>query len=248
MRFTILVTSFALLFLGACATFPADRIQPTLNMKWLSQDVRPNGAVKYDKPSVQTDLTLTHPNGVYVGLLDYAGANDADLSSNKGDEIDYTIGYRTAVGPMKLDAGFSYFDSFELWNGSRGNILRCYGDASVPITAGDHTLALYLRPEFRFPASGAQPEAGAWLIGGVRHRWEIAEFLNFRQGVSVNHDTGFAGLDSGFIGSYEAHVNIPLSKVVSFDAISLRVYTPLSPLDDNRQTETALGAGIIVRF
>jgi uncharacterized protein (TIGR02001 family) len=59
-----------------------------------------------NRPAAQLTLDVEHSSGVYVGAF---ASNVTFLGTNARQELDLLVGYRFALGPVKLDVGGIYY-------------------------------------------------------------------------------------------------------------------------------------------
>jgi len=64
-----------------------------------------------NRPAVQMTLDLEHSSGIYVGAFasNVAFGVPGGISNNSRQELDLLVGYRAAIGDLKLDFGAIYY-------------------------------------------------------------------------------------------------------------------------------------------
>lgn len=208
------------------------------------------GSVCHDKPVIQTDLLISLPKGFYLNIWHSAGL-DEGLSSNYGNEINYTLGWSGKLRETKLSLGLSYFDCADLFIMPRGDLVFPYLEISKEIKVSkSHTLEPYV--SFGFPFSAHSNEFGhaVFYRAGVYHFWQINEKFRLYNKANLFFDNGgLSGYDSGLLGQYRCDFSYQISKSITLDLISVKLNTPLSSLSDERnKTNISYGAGIKIRF
>lgn len=103
--------------MALCATSESLLAKPDVTAKaevW-SDYFGPSGQNYLDHPVITGDIKVDFANGVFLGVWQSFGLDDSDLSSNAGDETDYTIGLAKPVATSLVDdltatVAFGYYD------------------------------------------------------------------------------------------------------------------------------------------
>lgn len=220
----------------------------------VSQYVGSSGCVASEKPVVQSEATFWFPRikcipgRAYLDIWHSAGF-DSDLSSDYADEIDYTVGWFAEVEKVGIDIGVSYFDSFELFNGRKGDLIRPYFEINRKFDlTEEHSVTPFFKTDFLISAMGYDVAHGVRSRLGVKHAWQINPQFSFNQKACFVFDDGACGLDSGVLGEYQCGFNWKVNDWLSFEPISFRVISPFSSLSDGRETQTVFGCGFSIKF
>lgn len=148
------------LLLGAPAAFAADApFKVTGNVTFTTDYVFRGVSQTLQDPAVQGGLTVSLPNGFFVGLW---GSNVDFGPTNESVEIDYSAGYTNTVGNLSYTAGVYVYS----YPGAESKLNYDYVEAGLNLgyTMGivTPTVSVYYSPEF-FGETGA-----AWYVtGGV---------------------------------------------------------------------------------
>lgn len=239
-----------LAFFGGCASAPNESVSVKFFPKVLSNYKIFNGVTIHDDPVVETDLTLAFPKGFQLGLVHYVGLNDADLSSDFGDELDYTLGWSGKILGTDVVAGASYFDIVELGYRTKGvtDVIRGYLGASrnYEITEG-HKLGPTAKLESRMRVEG-HSDLGFALWVGAQHSWQISQSFSFSQKLRAIGDTGSIGFKDIVLGRYDAGFNYCFGKNVTWNIFSFTLTTPLTPAGNGQETGETYGTGLLISF
>lgn len=207
------------------------------------------GHIGHDKPVVQTDLFVSLPKGFYFDLWHSAGLDGTGLSSDYGDEIDYTMGWSGKLGGVNFDLGVSYFDLVDLFKSPQGDLIRPYLKLNKNFDVSEsHRLTPFVYFGFPYSAKGDEFGHGFFVRPGVKHAWQMTSNLTLNQRGNLFFDDGACGFDSGVFGEYRCDLSWQISKSTTIDLISVKGITPFTSLSDSRKTEIVYGTGITYRF
>jgi len=225
-------------------------ISVTLSSKVYSEYLSSNsGGICHDGPVIQTDMFISLPRGFYFDVWHSAGLNGTDLSSDYGDEIDYTIGWSGKVKGIGLDLGVAYFDLIDLFEAPHGDLIMPYLEFNKGFDISkNHRLTPFVCFKFPYSAKGDELGHGFRTYLGTKHAWQINPKLSFNQKINLLFDDGACGNDSGVLGQYQGGISWQASKQLTLDLISVKAVTPLTSLSDSRETKIVYGAGITYRF
>lgn len=225
-----------------------DQVSINLNMRILSDYLITSGLVVSDGAVIQSDALLSFPLGFYFDLWSSFGLNDADLSSDFGDEADYTVGNAGRIGDFSYDANVSYFDLIEILRIPQGDVIRPAGGISRLIPLSDqHAIEPSLRFQGFIPIELDGASSGVHTAIGLCHSWNIAEPLYIRHSVEARYDTGAFSFDEGVIGRYDLLASWKISDAIQLEAPIFTLCSPLIGAGD-RETEIVFGAGINLAF
>lgn len=243
---------FASVFLVSCVQMKRQVTEAefTVAPRVSSQFVNYSGIVLHDRPVLQTSLTAATPSGVYANLFHSVGLDDGDLSSNGGDEIDYTVGWSgTMVEKVTLDANVAYFDIHDIFHMPQGDIVVPHVALGRVWELGDHTLKPRIQEWGFVPAYGDSGAATSLTGLGLKHEWRIRDWLALTQEADAKYDDGrFPETDSGFLADYSIGLSWPIWKHITLEAPGFRVVVPLTPFSDGRETELIGWGGFSVKF
>lgn len=207
------------------------------------------GNILHDKPVIQTDLFVSLPKGFYFDFWHSAGLDGTGLSSDSGDEIDYTVGWSGEVKNLNLDIGAYYFDCVDIFKSPRGDFVEPYLEVNKSFDISkNQRLTPYVWFGFIYSAKEDEFGHGFYTRFGVKHAWQINPKLRFSQKANLFFDDGACGFDSGVLGEYRCDLSWQISKSTTLDLISVKAITPFTSLSDSRKTEIVYGAGITRRF
>lgn len=238
-----LVIFLALTILTSCAQLRPSSV--TIAPKVLSSYVLDNGAQVSDQPVVQTNLTLAAESGLYASLFQSTG------STPGGDELDATAGWSGELLPLEVsaDLNVSYYDLDAVLHGPRGDLAVPLGEVRYTWTLGTHAVAPLLRGLAYVPVAGGAGDPDGLAGPGVRHAWEVSEWLALNQRADVVYDTGgLFGNDSGWLVSYAVGASWPITDWCTVDFPGVRISAPLTHFDDGRETEVVVWGGLTIRF
>lgn len=220
-----------------------------LSTKFWSQYLDNNGAVNHDQPVLQSDLFISLPLGFYFDFWHSMGLDETGLSTDFGDEINYTLGWGGTLNGFGFDLGFSYLDFIDLFKMPKGDVLRPYAEINKEFKITEkNILTPYARWDGSFPASGNSPEKDQWFSLGLKHVWQINETAELKQKLFTLYDTGALGFAKAVIGQYNIGLGWNVTKSVTLDLPNFKISTPLTPVNDGRKTEFVIGAGLSLRF
>lgn len=206
------------------------------------------GVLAHDKPVLQTGLTYAAGKGFFLDLWHSAGLDGTSLSSDFGDETDYTIWWSGKAGNLSMDFGLAYFDLFPLFSG-KNDILQPFGEAGKSLRVSqNHTLTPYLRFEAGIPMKNGTPRRGAHVYLGTKHAWGARSFLGINQRFWFLYDTGAYGFDNGVLYGYRFDIRWAVTKSLTFNAPEIKFTGPLSGVHDRRKHEGIIGVGLALRF
>lgn len=223
-----------------------ENVSITLSSKIWTKYLGTNGFVYHEEPVIQTDLFISLPKGFYVDIWHSVGLDDNNLSSNYGNELDYTLGWSGEIKGFLFDTGISYFDIYKTFENSGEDIIQPYVVLSKEIPVSNSVFSPYLKAELPFSAKNSNSK-GIYLYAGINHLLELTEKLSVNHEMYFLHDNGAFGLNSGIIGGYNAGLSYNISNHVILEPILIKTTTPLFGAE-LRKTETVFGSGITFNF
>lgn len=225
-----------------------DKLNLSLSTKVWSKYLYTNSAIFHDEPVIQTDLLIGLPKGFYLDLWWSVGLDGTDMSSDFGDEVDYTIGWAGSVGKFDIDLGIAYFDLFELLDtGGDGDVLQPYIKLSKTLKLKKkHKLTPYAAFQWQQPLKSSMSNGG-YLIGGVSDLFQISPRVSVSSEVGMLYDTGAYNYDNGLVGFANFEASWQLTEKFSMQLPSIIVTKPISTSDE-RTTQVAFGLGFSINF
>lgn len=214
-----------------------------------SQYVRSDGGVAHRHPVLQTDLYFSLPRGFYFDVWHSAGMEDANLSSDFADEIDYTAGWSGRLRGLRLDMGFGYYDVHKLLDSPRGDVMELFVNVSRQLDVSmAHNLTPWLKLQRPMPARGDRPNGGTMISAGMDDSWRVRNYLTINHGAGLLYGDGTFDMDQAVIGKYHTELVWSVSKNVAVKLPMLKISSPLTSVSDNRETEVVVGGGFAVHF
>lgn len=206
------------------------------------------GVLVHDKPVLQTGLTYAAGGGFFLDLWHSSGLDGTSLSSDFGDETDYTVWWSGKVESLDLQVGLAYFDLFPLFS-TKNDILQPYGEVtrSFALTTS-HTVSPYIRVEVGIPMRDGVPRRGAHAYFGTRHDWHALPFLAINHRGWLLYDTGAYGFDNGVLYGYRLDTNWAITKALTVSVPSVKFTGPLAGIHDRRKHEGIVGVGFSLWF
>jgi len=203
-----------------------------------------NGLVSYGKPVSQSALRFDWESGLYLNIWDSQILGKGSPVGNFGNEVDYTIGWNGVVSGFGLDVSLNYFDlSAPKLFETRGDLVQIAVEVNREFAYERHVITPYIRVEPSWVTVGVAP-FGTYFHAGVRHRWNINDWLTLSDGARIVYDTGVYGAAEG----YNLRLDFgPVWKVTPTVSVRLpyaRYFVPLSHFGDGRKDELVFGAGI----
>jgi len=235
-----------ILFTGFNAA-TADNLSVSVSSKVWSKYLGGTGRVALNKPVIQTDIFVSLPKGFYFDVWNSTGLDDSNLSSNFGDEIDWTVGWSgNVIEKTYLDVGLAYYDCYELFRSKEYDAFAPYIEVGRPIELDSHTLTPFGRVEWNLPVDSLV-NSGTYSYAGIKHGWKISKNFLLKQKVDFLYDSGSFGVNSGWIGRYQGELSWQVFRVLSIEPISLKARTPITSMPGHK-TETSVGAGATLSF
>lgn len=243
MKKIILAVAMVVMMVSVASAEPSGSLSSTTAAKYVGGA----GTNFYNAPVQQTDLFIILPHGFYVDFWNSLPINGKD---NFGKEVDWTIGWsgKIAESGLKADIGISYYDFIGLFESS-GDAINPYAKITkeFSVVAKDQTLAVYVKIETPFAASGNSPKSGVRTYLGFIHAWQMSKNASVFQEAYAVYDNGAYGKDGGIIGAYKACANMALSQRFSL-GISLVATSPLASMRDGRKTQVVPAVGVTYKF
>lgn len=246
--FQVSLFAAVLLFVTVAPNLQAEE-RVIVSTKVLSRYVGSSGLLAHEKPVLQTDLYLLLPKGFYADLWHSVGLDGTSMSSDFGDEIDYTFGWTGGdVKGLGVDVGVTYLDLVDLFDGRR-DLLYPYLEVNRKFPLFEKSFFIpYVRVERYFPLASESFDGGTYLQAGMRHLWDPISLLTISQRVGVLYDDGAFGLGAGFVGQYNLNLGVNVAKGITLDVPTVKFTAPMSSFSDGRETQTVIGIGVTVRY
>ncbi|MGC9599605.1 MAG: hypothetical protein ABSE18_04440 [Minisyncoccia bacterium] len=212
--------------------------------KFLNGYDRKNDNMVHDGPVVQSDVLVTFGNGAFFDLW---GSTGLDFRPNGGREIDWTVGW----GGKHISAGLTYFDLAPLFSrGGNGDMFFPFFETRKKYSFRDshHALTPFFIAEGVILTKGTSRNSGAFISGGLRHRWTISKRVAFGEEWKTLLDTGVFRRNRGLVPSWSASLDVKLGKRITLTPASVRLIGPGPWIHDQRKFHAVLGFGMSTRF
>lgn len=212
---------------------------------WVSQYVLANGAVLYNKPTVQTDLSVSLKNRVFFDVWNSLPLDLGEIGENFSTELDFTIGYTTVVKDYSVSVSVNYYDLKDSLTFDSSDIATVILNVGRTYEVTQNTsINLFFKSETMFAMSGDSlfetfPRIGVSTTHQINEHWSIFQ-KNY-----ILHDAGAFGADSAFIMNSEVGV-IYSNQDWTIEVANLKYFTPISGGDD-RDQELVFGMNISYR-
>jgi len=234
-------------FAFSLANAEDEKVSVSFSSKVWSRYLGSDSAVIHDDPVLQNDVFILLANGFYFNIWQSVGLDDTDLSSNFGDELDFTLGWNGNIDKFGLDMGIIYIDGLPVFEMAQGDSLMPYIELNrgFDITA-KHSLTPYAKLELLFPLNGDYSSSD--ISGGIKHNWQLSDRFAISQKAYLLYDNGVWGFDDGVIGGYNMDLSWKLSEKFAINPLMLKITTPMASLNDGRKTEMVFGTGLTFHF
>lgn len=209
-----------------------------------ASDFGGSGAIYLDKPVFQTDISATWKD-ITFGLWHSAGLNDANLSGDYGDELDYYLSYEREVGGFDASLYVAYFDTIDIFR-TPGDSISISPKVAKSFEVGSSSVTPFIQWTAYVPV-GDGALAGNLFQIGTEHEFSLGSY-DICHGVSFAYDDGAFGLEQGYIFNYLFTGSVSLSEKVTLEIPMVKFSTPLSDVDDGRGTEATFGIGLLFSF
>ncbi len=207
----------------------------TATTDYYSQYILVNGQSGYKKPVQQTDLTINHSGGAYLGgwlSLPYDG------SDSYAREIDLTAGYSRG----RYDVGFSYF-LIKPIGSTTGDAWYPY--ARVQVASLERgSLVANLWGEVDYIGSIDDPKNNGFLLQ-TYGKYTVGEpsLSTVHTGkVGIMYDQGVFRRDVSLVAFGQADLRWSLGRGLELRAPNIKAFVPLN--DSDIDSDIAVGAGL----
>lgn len=191
---------------------------------------------------VQTDLVISHENGVYVEAWRSIGARSRSVSGDYADESRYFLGWSGEVfGKLSLDAGIGYYDVY----GSTGDLKNYYVEVSRSFETAYGTWTPSVLRETYFTKDSAGYDGGSRTFLALSHEIEVRR-ATIEQRLSAMYESAF-GYAKAWTYEYSATVSWKVNEHVSIILPSVRYLKPTAYVD-GQERRLILGIGAKVSF
>jgi hypothetical protein len=215
----------------------------TLTERVWSKYVTVGGVNLHDSPTINHNISVLFKNGLCVEVWYSAGLNDFKFSSDKGDEIDYTISWNKKNELFNFNAGLIFLDFVPLFE-KRGDKFRMFIELGKTFSLANHQFSPFIRYEWNQPAVGKTPVSGSWIWVGGNDVWSFKKNLFLKTKVYLFYDdTKQEGIDAIF----QPTLSWQMTKKVSIEPICLKLYMPIWKSTD-KKFEWVIGTGLTYKF
>ncbi|MGB4833862.1 MAG: hypothetical protein WBP40_02430, partial [Candidatus Moraniibacteriota bacterium] len=197
-----------------------------------------NGVVSAKDPVAQGGVTLSFENGAYFDL--WLSRRLSGAAGNVyGNESDFTLGWKGAVGSVSADVGIAFFDLYRTARFDRNDVSQFFGEISpqTPWAIGPTTLSPYVRLEV-ISSTGLGFRNEPVYFAGIRHTWPINERFSVLQRLQVSEQPDLPGVAGGTVVSYK--VQIPY-KTDMYGITVTPSYERIHPFIDGRPKSNVFG-------
>lgn len=247
----ILMSVFTLMvimgFAFSLANAEDEKVSVSFSSKVWSRYLGSDSAVVHDEPVLQNDVFVSLANGLYFNVWHSVGLDDTDLSSNFGDELNFTLGWNGNTDKLGLDMGIIYIDGLPVFEMIQGDSLMPYIELNRGFDITDkYSLTPYIKLELLFPLNGDHSSGD--ILGGIKHNWQLFDRFAINQKAYLLYDNGVWGSNDGIIGGYNMDSSWKLSEKLAINPLMLKVTTSVTSLNDGRKTEMVFGTGLTFHF
>jgi|GEM_PF-3152262 hypothetical protein len=215
----------------------------TLTERAWSEYVTVGGVNLHNAPTINNDVAVSLQNGLYGEIWHSAGLNDLKSSSDKGDEIDYTLAWGKKSPSMNINAGIIYLDFIPLMK-EKGDKLRIFTEIGKSFFLSHHQLSPFFRYEWNQPVVGKSPAAGSWIWIGGNDVWNLSQSFSVKTKAYLFYDnTKQKGLDA----IIQPSLSWQATKELSIELICLKLYKPIWKSSD-KNFEHVEGGGLTYKF
>ncbi len=201
----------------------------------LSQYVDTDGQVYYNKPVVQSEITIPLSHGFYIDVWHSAGIN---MRTGDGNELVTSIGW-SKEGKVSVDMGVSYYDFPTFFHGPKNDLYVAYGKVSKIFRYNYGSLEPAL--ELTHYKSGKGSDGGGSRAKiSVEYSRKLYSDLTYI--ASIVHDNGTFDSASAWVTSHELSFGWKIGKV-TIKLPSIAAYVPLST-HSGRKISMVCGFGI----
>lgn len=202
------------------------------------------GAVLSKDPVVQTSLTASFSNGIYLNVWNSRSLRGRWNNQSLGNEIDYGIGWNGLIAPkLRLNIGITYFDEPRIGRFGAGDIL--YSRISLTREFEFANVTAGFENYVTMPKSGFQ--GGNLFTLGVSKRasfWE--DRIAVRASVAGVYDSGTPGSKPGFLLRGNAGADLKVNENVTVNAIGVNWYLPTEAHGTKR--DAMVYSGVTINF
>ncbi len=227
---------------GETNGWPSVKVSSLITDKYLGFGT---GNLLSEDPAVQTGLLISFKNGLFLDLWSSRSLKGKWDDGNLGNEIDYQVGWSGPIASnLVLLVGLTYFDEPKAFTLGAGDILYPHifltkNFKLLSVTAGFENYTT-------MPDSGFQ--GGNLLSLGVsKYQLLYKDKIGLRASVTAVYDTGTLGSGEGFILRGSAGADWNLSKRLTFNALGINWYAPLTP-KDKRVADAVFYSGFKFKF
>jgi hypothetical protein len=202
-RIRFLLGAVLMLF-GTAPVFADPSVSVYVGVK--NKKVLDNGVITAKDPVVQGDVKLAFENGMYLDF--WLSRCLSDTAGNTyGNESDYTLGWKRAVGGISVDVGIAFFDLYRTARFDRNDVTQVFGEVSLrtPWAIGPTTLSPYVRLEV-ISSTGLGFRNELVYFAGIRHTWPINERFSVLQRLQVSEQPDLPGVAGGTVVSYKVQI------------------------------------------
>jgi hypothetical protein len=206
-----------------------------------SDYVGSNGRVFHKGPVNQSTLTLTAPNGVYVGSFGSIPYSTTTKCEDYGYEQDFSVGWNGTYRHFALNPDVTYINLAPLPR-MNGDAVGLSMTVARPIKAHSDTVTPYFWVNRYLPVMGKAPQSGTFYRLGANHSTQFGKFAA-NSGIEMLYDTGAFGNNRMWLAKASATISRDFGKHLQL-SLPVNFYTPATHVTDGRKTQLTVGFGI----
>jgi hypothetical protein len=245
--FSLLIISFSLVSFGQSRKETLGMSTITLSSEIWSQ-YHSEGRVHYNKPVLWTDLNLIFHEELYFNLWWSSGLEGSGISSDYGDEIQYILGRKIEFDEkLYVDFGYGYYDTVEVGE-LENDIFTVFAEFGYHIKTVSFHTSPYIKFQLNEDLDSQSKFNNSYIYLGNRNISRLGD-VQFDKEMCLLYDAGgIEGLDSGVFAQYLIEFKLRKSDRVSITLAQAKITTPLTSVDDDRDTVFVYGAGISIEL
>lgn len=235
--------SYSTIAFGEDAKVPSISIETKVEM--FSQYVRDAELVS-NKPVAQTEFTIIHKSGIYIGIFHSVGIDGTGPNSDFGDELDPYIGWQGEIEKFPVDVSVVYYDFYPLAN----RLNNAYGPSvkiGRPFELNKmHTITPFIKDDLYVMSGKADFEGGDYVSFGVEHSCQISAKVSFLEEALLVRSDGVFGELPGVSWQYTGLVNFKLNNTTKISVPSVQFSAPIT--SRNERFYVVFAAGLTATF
>jgi len=207
----------------------------------VSDYVGSNDRVFHKGPVNQQTLTLTAPNGVYIGTFGSVPYSTATKCEDYGYEQDFSVGWNGTYRHFTFNPDVTYINlaPLPLMNGDAWQLSMT---VARPFKLNSDTVTPYFWINKYVPVLGKAPKSGTFYRFGTNNGTNVGKFAT-NSSAEVMYDTGAFGNDRMWLAKVSATISRNFGHHLQL-GVPVNFYTPMTHVTDGRKTQLTVGFGI----